>query len=182
MNKIESKQILNQSIQQEINSFCNSKTIENIIETVEWIKNNWGIDITLDSDIIKGYLKDWSNIEGHAIGLARPKDNFESAIIIRILYNLKIPYTISAGKTNLTGSATPLGGFVLSIENLKSLNPTIRDNQVISSSGIYLEDMRKEVLAQTNNEFYYPVDPTSRKEAMIGGTVSCNASGFVPGK
>ena len=28
---------------------------------------------------------------------------------------------------------------------------------------------------------YYPVDPTSRKDALIGGTISCNASGFIPG-
>ena len=181
MHKIQSNQILNQTTQQEINSFCRNKTIENIIEIVNWVKNNWNIDITLDSDIIKGYLSDWSNIEGYAIGLCRPKDKLESAIIIRILYNLKIPYTISAGKTNLTGSATPMGGFVLSIENLNSLKPTIIDNCVVSSPGIYLEDMRKEVLIQSSNELCYPVDPTSRKEAMIGGTVSCNASGFVPG-
>ena len=182
MHKIQSDQILNQAIQQEINSFCKNKTTEDIIEMVEWVKNNWDIDITLDSDIINGYLTDWSNMEGYAIGLCRPKDKLESAIIIRILYNLKIPYTISAGKTNLTGSATPMGGFVLSIENLNSLKPTIIDNCVVSSPGIYLEDMRKEVLAQSSNIFYYPVDPTSRKEAMIGGTVSCNASGFVPGE
>ena len=182
MHHIESKQILDQPNQQEINTFCANKTIDNINEIVGWIKNNWTIDITLDPDIIKGYLRDWSNIEGHAIGLCRPKDNLESAIIIRILYNLKIPYTISAGKTNLTGSATPMGGFVISIENLKGTKPIINDDKVTSLPGIYLEDMRKEVLVQTNNNLYYPVDPTSRKEAMVGGTVSCNASGFVPGE
>ena len=47
--------------------------------------------------------------------------------------------------------------------------------------GIYLEDMRKEALRQSNNKLHYPVDPTSRKEAMVGGTLSCNASGFIPG-
>jgi len=182
VHRIKSDQILNQGIQQKINRFCSNKTIEDIIETVDWVKNNWDIDVTLDSDIIKGYLRDWSNIEGYAIGLCRPKDNVESAIIITVLYNLKVPYTISAGRTNLTGSATPMEGFVISIENLKNLKPTVKGSQVTTSSGIYLEDMRKEVLEQTNNEFYYPVDPTSRKEAMIGGTVSCNASGFVPGE
>ena len=182
MHQIDSKQILDQSTQQEINNFCFDKTIDNINEVVKWIQDIWNLDITLDPDIIKGYLRDWSNIEGQAIGLCRPKDNLESAIIIRIFYHLKIPYTISAGKTNLTGSATPMGGFVISIENLKGTKPIVNDDKVTSSPGIYLEDMRKEVLAQTNNKLYYPVDPTSRKEAMIGGTVSCNASGFVPGE
>ena len=182
MYKIQSKQIISQSIWKEINTFCSNKTLGDINDIVDWVKKNWTIDITLDPDIIKGYLRDWSNIKGHAIGLCRPKDNLESAIIIRILYNLKIPYTISAGKTNLTGSATPMGGFVISIENLKGTKPIVNDDKVTSSPGIYLEDMRKEVLAQTNNTLCYPVDPTSRKEAMIGGTVSCNASGFVPGE
>ena len=182
MNKIESNQILNQSIWQEINTFCSNKTLDNIGEVIHWIKNTWNIDITLDPDIIKGYLRDWSNIEGHAIGLCRPKNNIESVIIIRTFYNLKIPYTISAGRTNLTGSATPMGGFVISIENLKGTKPVVKDDRVTSLPGIYLENMRKEVLVQTDNKLYYPVDPTSRKEAMIGGIVSCNASGFVPGE
>ena len=34
----------------------------------------------------------------------------------------------------------------------------------------------------TDKKLCYPVDPTSRREAMIGGTVSCNASGFIPGE
>lgn len=182
MNKIESKQILKDSMLEKINNFCTNKTIADIIHVVNWVTDNWNIDITLDADIINGYLQDWSNIDGNAIGLCRPKNNVESAIILRIFYNLKIPYTISAGRTNLTGSATPLGGFVISIENLKNLKPRVENNHVISSPGIYLEDMRKEVLVQTNNKLCYPVDPTSRKEAMIGGTVSCNASGFVPGE
>ena len=182
MNKIQSDQILEDKISQKIGGFCKNKTIDNIVEVVNWIKDNWDIDITLDPDIIQGYLRDWSNIEGNAIGLCRPKNSTESVIIITVLYSLKVPYTISAGRTNLTGSATPMEGFVISIENLKGVKPTVKNKYVTASPGIYLEDMRKEVLEQTNNEFYYPVDPTSRREAMIGGTVSCNASGFVPGE
>ena len=41
--------------------------------------------------------------------------------------------------------------------------------------------MRDEVLIQSNNKLYYPVDPTSRYDAYVGGTLSCNASGFIPG-
>ena len=128
MNKIQSKQILKDSIWKKINNFCTNKTIADIIHVVNWVTDNWNIDITLDTDIINGYLKDWSNIKGYAIGLCRPKDNVESAIIITVLYNLKVPYTISAGRTNLTGSATPMEGFVISIENLKGLKPTVKDS------------------------------------------------------
>ena len=41
--------------------------------------------------------------------------------------------------------------------------------------------MRKEALRQSNNKLHYPVDPTSREEALVGGILSCNASGFIPG-
>ena len=77
--KIQSKQILDNSTWKKINAFCNNKTINDITEIVSWTKKTWHLDITLDLDIIGGYLRDWSNIEGNAMGLCRPKDNMESA-------------------------------------------------------------------------------------------------------
>ncbi len=180
--KIKSKQILNTLVWDNINQFCSHKSIKELELIIDWIKSEFKIDITMDSDVVNGYIKDWSNIQGEAIGLCRPKNTFEAIILVRVFFLIKIPYTISAGRTNLTGSATPMGGFVLSIENLNNIQPTVKDEKVVTSAGIYLEDMRNMVLQQTNNKFYYPVDPTSRKEAMVGGTISCNASGFVPGQ
>ncbi len=48
--------------------------------------------------------------------------------------------------------------------------------------GMVLEDMRNLVLEQTKKKLYYPADPTSRADAWIGGTIACNASGFIPGE
>ena len=45
-----------------------------------------------------------------------------------------------------------------------------------------INEMRNEVLKKSHNKLYYPVDPTSRNDALIGGTLSCNASGFIPGE
>ena len=42
--------------------------------------------------------------------------------------------------------------------------------------------MRQQVIEQSHGQLCYPVDPTSRAEAAVGGTVVCNASGFVPGE
>ena len=47
---------------------------------------------------------------------------------------------------------------------------------------MYIEDIRNYVLNESKNNLIFPVDPTSRKEAMLGGALSCNASGFVPGE
>ena len=169
MHKIKSDQILILSIWKSINNFCNNKSIEDITKVIDWLKNKFNIDITIDENIVEGYTRDWSNIDGYAVGLCRPKNKIESAIVIGTFHNLKIPYTISAGRTNLTGSATPKEGFIISIDNLNEVKPFVENDMVTTSPGIYLEDMRKNVLAQTQNKFYYPVDPTSRKDAR--GTV-----------
>ena len=116
--------------------------------------------------------------------LVRPKNEKESAIILKTCFSCKIPITISAGKTNLTGSATPNEGIVMSTSLL--LNPDIEiDNRfkhVKSPIGIPLEDLRNKILELSNQKYYYPVDPTSRHDAFVGGTISCNASGFIPGQ
>ena len=49
------------------------------------------------------------------------------------------------------------------------------------SPGVYIEDIRNYVMNESENNLIFPVDPTSRKEAMLGGAISCNASGFIPG-
>jgi D-lactate dehydrogenase (cytochrome) len=48
--------------------------------------------------------------------------------------------------------------------------------------GIILEDMRLAVSEQSNKQLYFPVDPTSRADACVGGAIACNASGFTPGE
>ena len=48
--------------------------------------------------------------------------------------------------------------------------------------GIIVEDLRKEVLKHSRDTLVFPVDPTSRTDAMVGGSLACNASGFTPGE
>ena len=55
-------------------------------------------------------------------------------------------------------------------------------NKLISvNPGVYIEQVRKFVTNESENHLIFAVDPTSRNEAMVGGAVSCNASGFIPG-
>ena len=146
---------------------------------------NYNIDSQLDQDIIKPFTRDWSNIPGgRADLLVRPKTAEQSAIILRTCKLQKIPITISAGQTNLTGSATPKGGIILSTSRLTTypISVDVNNKSVRTSVGVPLEEMRDEVLRCSNNTLYYPVDPTSRHDAYVGGTLSCNASGFIPGE
>ena len=61
-------------------------------------------------------------MKGYGDLLVRPRNNIECAIILKTCYICNILLTISAGKTNLTGSATPNGGVILSTSLLKEPN------------------------------------------------------------
>jgi len=149
-----------------------------------FFKNIFDIDCSIDKDIIKPFERDWSNISGNANLLVRPINKLQCATILKVCHYSVIPITISAGKTNLTGSATPNGGIVLSTSLLTTpdIEVDVESNEVISPIGITLEKLRNEILKQSKGKLFYPVDPTSRHDAYVGGTISCNASGFIPGE
>ncbi|OUX37702.1 MAG: hypothetical protein CBE33_02820 [Candidatus Pelagibacter sp. TMED273] len=149
-----------------------------------YFKENTSIDISNDKIFIELYEKDWSNMEGYADLVARPKDSYECSLLMYHFSKAKISITISAGKTNLTGSATPNGGIVINTELMLSPNIQIdyKHKTTKVPVGEILEKVRDKILKLSNNSLYYPVDPTSRKDARIGGTISCNASGFIPGE
>ena len=153
-------------------------------ENLDSFFKSQNINSSYDIDIIKPYFKDWSNMEGFADLLVRPKNNIECAIILKTCYTCNILLTVSAGKTNLTGSATPRGGVILSTSLMTEPNIKIDLNNKDASSpvGIPLETFRNKVLELSNHALYYPADPTSRNDAFVGGTLSTNASGFVPGE
>jgi D-lactate dehydrogenase (cytochrome) len=103
---------------------------------------------------------------------------------LRACFAAGIPVTISGGKSNLTGSATPRGGVVVSTVNMLepavSVDPEAR--LAISPTGVILEEMREEVLRLSGKKLCFPVDPTSRADASVGGSIACNCSGFTPGE
>jgi D-lactate dehydrogenase (cytochrome) len=159
-----------------------SKTKPSIEEISIFLNQEFLIDMTTDNDIINGYDHDSSNIKGQADALCRPIDKIECSIIIVLCNYLKIPITFSAGRTNLTGSATPKGGIILSISKMNKIDNFDLENKKVSlSPGVYIEDIRNYIINESKNNLIFPVDPTSRKEAMLGGAISCNASGFIPG-
>ncbi len=182
-NIISLKSIVNLEKLEAISQFCSSQNTHES-QLITFLTEEFNIDCTTDADIVSGFERDSSNLPGHATGVCRPKTTKECAIIFTACFKSKIPFTISAGKSNLTGSATPFGGIVVSTNNLTEPHVQIDfQNKTVSAPvGIILEDMRNEVLLRSKKSLVYPVDPTSRIDACVGGTLSCNASGFIPGK
>ena len=179
--KILSKSEIPVNLIKEINECINSSNSYKAAE--KFFQKNTSILVSTDQSILKAYKKDCSNIDGSADILVRPKNRLECAISIYIFYKINISITISAGRTNLTGSATPLTGAIISTEKMVTNNISIdiENKRASCAVGTILEDFRQKVKNSSNQKLYYPVDPTSRKDATVGGTISCNASGFVPG-
>ena len=116
---ISAESLISSGDNQLISQFANKKPP--IKKVSEFLIKEFSIDITLDKDIINGFDHDWSNMRGYADALCRPKTTLECSIIFKLCNLLKIPTTISAGRTNLTGSATPMGGIILSISQMNSI-------------------------------------------------------------
>jgi len=165
-----------------IDRFCdNHPDLESL---AAFLRDEFNFDLVLDQDLIEGYVADSSNLTGRAEALARPASERECAIILSSCFKSGTPCTISAGKSNLTGSATPEGGVLLSMVRMLAPEPKI-DADAMSVScpvGMILEDLRNIVLEKTFGRMMFPVDPTSRADAAIGGAIACNASGFTPGQ
>ena len=170
---------------QKIDDFCAGRSGRDSLAAIAaFLAREFSTELKLDPDIVAGFLTDQSNLPGSAEAVAQPTDERQCAAVLRACCRAGIPVTIAGGRSNLTGSATPQGGIVLSLARL--LTPEVRVDEsnliVRAPAGMVLEEMRRKVLQQTEGRLFFPVDPTSRNDAAVGGAISCNASGFTPGE
>jgi D-lactate dehydrogenase (cytochrome) len=183
-NIITSGQVLDSEGCAALDGFCaaHSGTV-NLPGISRLLQERFGASLILEPDVVAGFSTDSSNLPGRADALARPASERECAVILRACHVAGIPVTVSGGKSNLTGSATPQGGVVLS--TVKMVSPEaevdLEARTVATSPGVILENLRKKVLEISKGVLEFPVDPTSRAEATIGGAIACNCSGFTPG-
>jgi D-lactate dehydrogenase (cytochrome) len=167
-----------------IDRFCAEHAgIHAIPQLAKFLLEKFDVKLVIDMSIVKGFVADSSNLPGTASAVCRPETERECAIILRACYQAKIPITVSAGRSNLTGSATPHGGVILS--TAKMMIPEVKVDEetmtVVTPVGIIVEDLRNLILQQSQNRLMFSVNPTSRADAAIGGALACNASGFTPG-
>lgn len=184
-NIIKFEQILSGEEVDAIRSFCTaSPGTDNLPALSSFLQERFGAGLVFEPDIVKGFAADSSNLPGKADALSRPASERECAAVLCACHAASIPVTVSGGKSNLTGSATPLGGVLLS--TVKMISPAadidLNAGTVTTSPGVILEDLRKKVLELSSRALEFPVDPTSRAEASIGGAIACNCSGFTPGE
>ncbi len=183
-NIISTRDLLTKDERAAIDALCASRPgSSGILPDLAQFLARFHVSLVLDQGVIGGFVKDSSNLPGQADALARPGSEHECALILYACHVAGLPVTVSGGKSNLTGSATPAGGVILS--TVKLVDPECEIHQdaarVTTSPGVILETLRRKVLEGTGGGRVFPVDPTSRAEASVGGAIACNCSGFTPG-
>jgi len=125
------------------------------------------------------YLFDESRMMGNADAIALPENEGDVLEVLAEARLGKTPVTISAGRTGLTGGASPDGGILLSFERMNRIFEKGFDAQkkewfIRIEPGVRLEDIARALSGEPR--LFYPPDPTEQT-AMLGGAVACNASG-----
>ena len=116
-------------------------------------------------------VRDASGYTGQADKLLTPKTSEEVAQILKEANASNTPVTAAGSWTGLAGGACPTHGWVISMENLKSIE--IAKGQAQVGAGVPLVNLQNE--AKKSHQFYAP-DPTEYT-ASVGGTIATNASG-----
>ncbi len=150
----------------------------------------------LDGNAVNAYLQDESKLTGSADMVFITSDE---AGISSVLYHAtagNVPVTISARRTGVVGGAVPVGGWVLSLEEMDRVvgigeddvgfymqvepNVTLRQIDDILRNGRYrdLEEITPGAISRLKKmgRHLYPVDPTE-SNASLGANAACNSSG-----
>jgi len=122
----------------------------------------------------ESYLEDTSNLYGNASSLHIVKSRGELVELIRDFNKHKTCFTISAGRTGTTGGCVPLGGVIISIEQLKNIIEIDKNNKTIHlETGLTFKEIEE---SAAKNNLTLCACPTESL-AFIGGAISTCASG-----
>jgi glycolate oxidase len=105
-----------------------------------------------------------------------PRTAEEVGEIMRLANRELVPVTPRAGGVGYTGGAVPLrGGILLSVTRMNEILEIDVPNMVaVVEPGVVTADLQRAVEAKG---LFYPPDPSSLEESMIGGNVAENAGG-----
>ena len=122
-------------------------------------------------EVNQAYLEDASGFRGHAERVFFPCYETDVCEVLRQASASGVPVTVAGAGTGVTGARVPMGGWVISLEKLDTLE--IREGAAVAGAGVLLRDLHAEASATGQ---VYPPDPTEIT-ASVGGTIATNASG-----
>jgi D-lactate dehydrogenase (cytochrome) len=138
---------------------------------MEILKELTRLGVKFRTHDLEPYFTDESKFRGSAFAVVKVVDATQVASALLACAKNRVPVTVSAGRTSITGASVPVSGIVMDISGLSGFDP--QDPSVVGP-GTVLEDYRTGLDALG---FFYPPDPTSQDSCAIGGNVACNASG-----
>jgi len=145
-------------------------------ELVDLLRNVCGWDHVLtDAESLYKYETDQTFDVRYSFDvLVKPGTAEETAGVLRICNDLKVPVTARGGGSGVTGGALPLQrGVVLSTERLnKIITVNKTDGYVLAEAGVVTADLCDRV---EQEGLYFPVPPSSSSFSFVGGNVAQNA-------
>lgn len=123
--------------------------------------------------------RDGPQYRGDPDGLYWASSERELAEFLRECVGRRIPLTLCGSRTSITGSSNTHEGLLVAMEKMDRLLDIFEDpntNRVYARAepGILLGDFKRRV---AEAGYFYPPDPTSYREAQLGGSVATNATG-----
>jgi glycolate oxidase len=131
--------------------------------------------VTADRDVRAGFARDVSGLEAVPDAVARPRDADELAALLRAAHADRIPVTVAGGQSSTTAASITERGVLcslLALDRVDAPDPAARTIRV--GAGARIADVRRAAAAAG---LLFAPDPTSEREATVGGAIACNASG-----
>jgi len=131
-----------------------------------------------DPEILAQYARD-PVYQGSPDFVFRGTDLKTTAEILLFANQKKIPVTFCGSQTAMTGAGVADSGIALTLNPFNKLIDIGTDRKTgetfaICEPGILLGDLKQQVW---DAGYFYPPDPTSFREATLGGTIATNATG-----
>jgi len=125
------------------------------------------------------FENDWrGRFRGRAAAVVRPASTEETARVVALLHDLRLPVVPQAGNTSLCGGATPDDSGREVIVNVSRMNRVrevdVHDNTMTAEAGCVLQALQE--VAEKHDRLF-PLSLGAQGSCEIGGNLSTNAGG-----
>jgi FAD/FMN-containing dehydrogenase len=136
-------------------------------------------NVLVDEHDTAPYLTDWrGRFTGRARAVVRPASTAETAAVVRLCAELRVPVVPQGGRTGLVlGSVPDASGdaIVLSLRRLNRIRAVDTFNRTMTvEAGCVLQDVQQ---AASEHGMLFPLSLAAEGSCTIGGNLSTNAGG-----
>jgi FAD/FMN-containing dehydrogenase len=133
--------------------------------------------VVTDRSDVEPWLTDWrGKFHGDAQAILSPGSTEETAAIVRLAAEHRVPLVPQGGNTSMVGGATPPAdgsALILSLRRMNRLR-SIESGMALAEAGMILADLHERA-AETGQRF--PLTLGARGSCTIGGLTATNAGG-----